>query len=532
MCYVDDPEESISIQDGTDTPLIPNCEVDMNLIVLIGLLRWRLGMKRHEIRTFLETKGIYLSTGTISNRSLDFLLLFKQFHLSKSQQIKALIERKGCIILHMDGTHRSGGRVVFLLQEGIENIVTNADLIPSEAEENVVPILSDFKNTYGSPAVIVRDMAEGIKLGAAKVFPNASQQICQIHFLSDLEKDLITEYHKNLKNSIVRHKLTSKLKSLRLENSESGVNEIKKIQDRWIHIAVDHLLYPIEKHVKWIRQPISYFIQYHRIKEVCGLVKRLISCNASNNFIHKPLMVLYASLKSVLEDSKVVEYSCILEKILQWLDELRDHLRITRGKNLKDSLQTDIKLEDVLPKIKEALYKIRMESWKLGKQYQQIASIITDAFESHWEELFVPEPIVNGKKVLFRRHNNGLESSHRRTRKAIRERTGRSETNREMEQFGDLLAILSNLWNETYQKEILYDVVDIARSLSPFVNDLPILRNEYRETRSGDAIPIDDAKRLNILENFIDVLEANEADTELMSALQSVLGMDDGENIV
>ncbi len=36
----------------------------------------------------------------------------------------------------------------------------------------------------------------------------------------------------------------------------------------------------------------------------------------------------------------------------------------------------------------------------------------------------------------FRRHNNGLESSHRRIRKGIRERTGKSETNREMEQFG------------------------------------------------------------------------------------------------
>ena len=199
-------------------------------------------MKRHEICGFLETKGIFLSTGTISNRSLDFLLLFKQFHINNSQQIKEYIERKGCMILHMDGTHRSGGRVVFVLQEGIDNIVINADLIPSEAEENVDPILLDFKNSYGSPFVVVRDMAKGIKLSVDKNFPNAAQQVCQIHFLSDLEKDLITEYHKKLKNSIVKHKLTSNLKSLRYENNESGDNVIKRIQDRWIHIAVDHLL--------------------------------------------------------------------------------------------------------------------------------------------------------------------------------------------------------------------------------------------------------------------------------------------------
>jgi hypothetical protein len=208
---------------------------------------------------------------------------------------------------------------------------------------------------------------------------------------------------------------------------------------------------------------------------------------------------------------------------LQWLDELRDDLRITRNNNLKDSKPIDIELDKILKKIKEVLLKIRMDSWKLDKQYQQIASTIIDAFESHWEELFVPDPVVNGRKISFRRHNNGLESSHRRIRKAIRERTGKSETNQEMEQFGDLLAILSNLWNETYQKEILQDVVYIGRSLSPFVKDLPRLRKEYRETRRGDAIPIDDEERFSILENFIDVFENNELDSVLISSLQSIL---------
>ena len=77
----------------------------------------------------------------------------------------------------------------------------------------------------------------------------------------------------------------------------------------------------------------------------------------------------------------------------------------------------------------------------------QIASAINNAFESHWEELFIPDPIVNDKKVAFRRHNNGLESSHRKIRKAIRERTGRSETNSEMEQFEDCEAFLITFLN-------------------------------------------------------------------------------------
>ncbi|MCD6455938.1 MAG: hypothetical protein J7K81_04010 [Methanophagales archaeon] len=100
------------------------------------------------------------------------------------------------------------------------------------------------------------------------------------------------------------------------------------------------------------------------------------------------------------------------------------------------------------------------------------------------------------------------------------------ETNSEMEQFGDLLAILSNLWNPTYQKEILRDVVDLSYSLSPFVNDLPILRKEYRETRKGPEIPIADEKRMGILEDFIQALETTGSSNELVYTLQSILGVE------
>ncbi len=179
--------------------------------------------------------------------------------------------------------HRSGGRVVFVLQEGHNGIVLDADLITSEAEEHVKPILSKLKKTYGSPLVIVRDMAKGLALCASNIFPNKPQQICQVHFIRNLEKDLVTGYHKRLKHSMVKHRLTRRLRALR--NAESGDNGMKKLQQRWVHIAVDYLLYPIEKHVKWISHPISYIVQYYRIREVSIPVSRLIPWTASDPFV-------------------------------------------------------------------------------------------------------------------------------------------------------------------------------------------------------------------------------------------------------
>ena len=52
----------------------------------------------------------------------------------------------------------------------------------------------------------------------------------------------------------------------------------------------------------------------------------------------------------------MLEYFSILEKILEWLDELRDNLRITRKNNLKDSKPIDFELDAVLIKIKAVSY--------------------------------------------------------------------------------------------------------------------------------------------------------------------------------
>ena len=299
---------------------------------------------------------------------------------------------------------------------------------------------------------------------------------------------------------------------------------MENLERCWVLVAVDYLLYPIEKHIKWISRPISYIVQYYRIKEVSNLVSRLISWNASNNVVHGSLMELDECLRSVLDDSDIFYYYSVLEKTLEWLDELRDNLRISRETNLKDFSSEDIEVEGVLKSIRELLSRISEEGRELEGQYIKTASSINDAFESHWDELFVPNPIANGKQVMFRRHNNGLESSHRRTRKAIRERTGRSETNREMEQFGDLLAILSNLWNKTYQKKILHDVEYLSHSLSPFINDLPELRKGYHEARKGSEMPIADEKRMGVLEDFVQVLESSKSPGELVCTLQSIFG--------
>ena len=65
----------------------------------------------------LFQRGLYQIAALIS-------YCFKQLHDAKTAEIKALVERKGGMSLHMGGIHRSGGRVVFVLQEGHNNYIS------------------------------------------------------------------------------------------------------------------------------------------------------------------------------------------------------------------------------------------------------------------------------------------------------------------------------------------------------------------------------------------------------------------------
>ncbi|MCL7411175.1 MAG: hypothetical protein M8350_05120, partial [Methanosarcinaceae archaeon] len=96
---------------------------------------------------------------------------------------------------------------------------------------------------------------------------------------------------------------------------------------------------------------------------------------------------------------------------------------------------------------------------------------------------------------------------------------------REMEQFGNLLAIFLNLGNDVYSKKISNGIKGLGQSLNLFVEDLFSLRKEYRGIRKGAAIPIADTKRMCVLEDFIKVLESASQSIELISTLQSILGV-------
>ncbi len=156
--------------------------------------------------------------------------------------------------------------------------------------------------------------------------------------------------------------------------------------------------------------------------------------------------------------------------------------------------------------MKKTILKIRDEGRKLGGEYIAISEKICENCENHMEELFVKVMNKNGEEIKIVRNNGIEELSPRWSRMHIRRRTGRSRTTKEMEKYGALLAVFSNIENENYISKVLKDVLDFVRDMQNIAEEE--IQEARKLIRTFPQCPLirSDARRPVILREFISII--------------------------
>ena len=89
----------------------------------------------------------------------------------------------------------------------------------------------------------------------------------------------------------------------------------------------------------------------------------------------------------------------------------------------------------------------------------------------------------------------------------IRRRTGRSRTTKEIAKYGALLAVLSNLENEVYVKEVLADVTDFAYEMQNIASEEIKEAKRRIKPHQQKLLVSSDKKRAVLLQEFVEILE-------------------------
>lgn len=236
----------------------------------------------------------------------------------------------------------------------------------------------------------------------------------------------------------------------------------------WVLLAIEFALYPRERKSDYPFN-LPYFEIFNRLMEVSEMLKKIVMWNAWHNKVSWVVLKLDEYLKTLIKSSEVMILSNKIKHIRLWFEEIRKVLRVSR-------------------------------------EFIEIAEKIGDKCVSYLDELFVKVVDKNGNEIKIIRHNGMEELNHRWSRMHIRRRTGRSRTTMEMEKYGALFAVFSNIEYEDFVKTILSDVKDFVREMQN-VSDAEVL-DARKLIRTFPQCPLIrfDSERPVILKKLIELI--------------------------
>lgn len=457
---------------------------------------------------------MHISTGEISYLSEEFLLRFYVLHKRHAVRMKNVFKKNG-MVLHLDGTAEAGDEITFTAKEGITGITIDSWIMPSERQEYIKPFLADIKDAFRSPVVVVRDMWNETSESIADVFPGVPQQICHYHFVRNLGSVIFKYRYERLRQTVLNTKVLAGFLAMQKDKSTGGQcgDTIVIAQRYWVMLAIEYMLYPRERKSGY-PFVLPYLEILHRAFEVKSMLRRIVMWNAAHNFGVHITLDFTEKLRKLVDRSDVKTRYHQIKRVWVWFEKVRTVLRVSRDLSGKEQNTIPTSAEDMKTRLKQVLKKIENESCGLDDEFQKVSEKIRKICQDHMEELFVKVKDKDGKEMKIVRHNGVEELNHRWSRMHIRRRTGRSRTAKEMTKYGALLAVLSNLENEIYVKEVLTDVNDFVYEMQSVTNEE--VQDVRKLIRKHPRSPLvySDKKRPELLKKFVEILEDSDKGSE------------------
>lgn len=419
-----------------------------------------------------------------------------------------IFEKNGGYILHLDGSAESGDEITFTAKEGMTGFTIDSWIMPSEGREYIIPFLKSIREKYGKPLTVVRDMWEEIAVSVSEVFPGISQQVCHYHFVRNLGDIIFKHRYEELRRLILKTKILARILALK-KICLDGISSHEKIliaEHYWVTLAIEYVLYPRERKSDY-PFVLPYLEVINRVIEILEMLKKIVMWNARHNIGVKVVLKFEEYLKKLTETIEIKVCYSKIKQIQGWFEEIRKVLRVSREFSEKEQNSLPTKVKELEPKFSDIIIKIRDEGRKLGGEYIEISKKIFQNCYDHMDELFVEVKDMNGLEIRIIRHNGIEELNHRWSRMHIRRRTGRSRTTLEMEKYGALLAVFSNIENEECIKNVFSDVKDFVKDMQDVTGKELLDARRLIRTFPQSPLIRSDAQRPGILKDFIKLID-------------------------
>ena len=170
---------------------LPKHEVGLDVIALIGTLRYAGHRSVPEIHQALRARDVGVSERTVTNL-LDRYDELLAVALSDDRRLKQLLSGQGRVVLAIDGLQPDvGHEVLWVIRDCLSGEVLLAKSLLSARQEDLAELLSQVRGAVGVPVVgVVSDGQHSIRKAIAKALPGVPHQLCQFHYLREAARPI------------------------------------------------------------------------------------------------------------------------------------------------------------------------------------------------------------------------------------------------------------------------------------------------------------------------------------------------------
>ena len=170
---------------------LPHHEFGLDVIALVGALRYAEHRSVPEIHGRLAARGLPISERTVTNL-LDRYDELLAVALGDDRRLKWLLAGQGRVILAIDGLQPDvGHEVLWVVRDCLSGEVLLARSLLSARQQDLAGLLGQVRDAVGVPvAGVVSDGQHSIRKAVAKALPGVPHQLCQFHYLREAARPI------------------------------------------------------------------------------------------------------------------------------------------------------------------------------------------------------------------------------------------------------------------------------------------------------------------------------------------------------
>jgi len=178
------PEEETAVA-------LPHGEFGLDVIALIGTLRYADHRSVPEIHRALQARGI-----PIAERTVTYLIeRYEELvtvRLADHARLRDRLQEQGRVVLALDGRQPDKGHeVLWVLRDVLSGEVLLARSLLGATTDDVAGLIRAMRTALPVPIVgVISDGQESIRLAVARTLPRIPHQLCQFHYLREAARPL------------------------------------------------------------------------------------------------------------------------------------------------------------------------------------------------------------------------------------------------------------------------------------------------------------------------------------------------------